>query len=393
MSLRRSVARIGLPVLVLAVAALGGKLLAGLKPEVDVAPPEFVPPLVAVRSAKAGALTLTVETQGAVVPRTESMLVAEVGGRVLEVAPSFVNGGFFGRDDVLLTIDPTDYELAVEQARLAVAQAELRLARELADAEIARRDWESLGHGEGSPLALREPYVAEARSALAAAKASVRKAELDVERCSVRAPYDGLVRSERVDVGQYVVAGTELGRVFAVDFAEVRLPLADDELAYLVSSENGGGAGVGSPVILRGEFAGESFEWTGAVDRLEAEIDPRTRMVTLVARVADPYGRGEVRDRPALRVGMFVDAEIEGRTVHDAVVLPRAALHDRSRAYVVDADGSLHIRDVEVLKADRDRVVLSGGVRPGDRVVVSPLEVAVEGMRVRVLDEERVEGR
>lgn len=387
MNVSRSILRVLLPLLVLAAAAGGAKLLAGLKPEVDVAPPEVVPPLVAVRRAEAGPLTLSVEAQGEVVPRTESLLVAQVGGRVVRVAPSFVNGGFFGEGDVLLSIDSSDYELAVEEARQAVSQAELRLARELADAEIARRDWESLGRGEATPLVLREPYVAEARSALAAARARVRKAELDVERCTVRAPYDGLVRSERVDAGQYVAGGTELGRVFAIDYAEVRLPLADDELAYLPAPDDGEGPGVGAPVLLRGEFAGERFEWQGVVDRIEAEIDPRTRMVTLVARVADPYRRGEVRDRPALRVGMFVEAEIEGRAVPDAVVLPRSALRDRTKAYVVDGEDRLRIRSVEVLKADRRSVVFAGGVNAGDRIVVSPLEVAIEGMRVRVLDE------
>jgi RND family efflux transporter MFP subunit len=331
---------------------------------------------------------LTVRSQGTVAPRTESDLVPEVSGRVVAVSPSLTAGGFFEEGEVLLAIDPRDFELAIVGARAEIARAELALAREEAEAEVARREWEDLGKGEPSSLVLREPQLAQARANLEAAKAALEQAERDLERTKLRAPYRGRVREERVDVGEFVLRGTPVASLYAVDVAEVRLPLEDRDLAYLDLPLHGESRGKAPEVILRAEFAGRPHAWTGRIVRSEGEIDPRSRLVTVVAQVADPYGRDENAGRAPLTSGLFVEAEILGKLAKDVVVLPRAALRGPDEVFVVDAENRLRRRRVGVLRADRETAVVAEGLAAGERVCLSPLDAPVDGMKIRAASEE-----
>jgi RND family efflux transporter MFP subunit len=377
-----------LPILILGVASLGAIALFQLRPEPEIRRPEVVPPLVRVVPVIKQDVELTVASQGTVGPRIESQLVPEVSGRVLRMSPSLVVGGFFDKGEVLLEIDPFDYRQAVAEQRARVAQARLRLAQEEAEAEVARREWEELGGGdEAKPLTLREPQLADARAAVEAAEAVLERARRDLERTTVRAPFDGRVRNEQVDVGQYVNRGVAIAIIYAVDAAEIRLPLPDGDLAFVdlpdIVYRDGAGADDGPEVILRADFAGEVHEWRGRVVRTEGEIDPRSRMVNVVAGVADPYARGDEDGRPPLVVGMFVHAEIRGKTVRDVAVLPRAALRAGDRVWVV-TDDRLRFREVELLRAERDVVLIGGGLDNDELVCISPMEAVTDGMRVRV---------
>lgn len=397
MKMRRTL-QIALPLVIIAAGAGVAMGLAGLRGEPEVKPPEVILPLVEVIEAQPEDVVLEVHAQGTVLPRSQTVLIAEVSGRVEWVSPALVSGGFFETDEELVRLDPVDYRVAVEDARGRLAQAELRLAQEEADAEVARADWERLGLGEPDDLVLRKPQLADARAGLAAAKAMLRKAEIDIERCSIRAPYPGRVRTESIDVGQFVTRGQELARVYAIDYAEVRLPLADTQLEYVdlplaYRHQEREGQTSGVPVTLSTHFAGKTHAWDGHIVRTEGEIDPKTRMVVAVARVEDPYARGETSDRPPLAVGMFVDAVIEGNVARDAVVLPRSARRNVDQVWVLDAGDRVRFRTVEVLKLERDRVVLASGVQPGDRIVLTPIESATDGMQVRVVDQGRGGGR
>jgi RND family efflux transporter MFP subunit len=376
-----------LPVFILAVAAVGAYGIFVSKPAPETRRPEYRPPLVRVQEVAAQELRFTVTSQGTVAPRTESRLVPEVSGRVLRVSPAFVAGGFFEEGDVLLEVDPYDYQQVAIQSRSRVAQARLRLAQEEAEAEVARREWEELGEGEASPLTLRQPQVEDARAALEAAEAVLEQAERDLDRTVLRAPYAGRVRKKEVDVGQYVTRGTPVATLYAVDYAEIRLPLPDGELAYLdlpLGYRGESRRQSGPEVLLWADFAGETHQWRGRIVRTEGEIDPRSRMIHAVARVENPYGRGGDLDRPPLSVGMFVEAEILGRTVEDVTVLPRAALRPGDTVWVVDGEQRLRFRKVEILRAERDQVVIRGGLEVGERVCLSPMEAVTDGMQVRV---------
>ena len=222
-----------LPVLVLGVAVGAAYVMYINRPRVETRPPVIAPPSVRVQTVAFDQIDLTVNSQGTVQPRTSSQLVPEISGPIIEVSPSFAVGGFFEAGDVLLRIDPYDYQQAVINARSQLAQSELRLAQEEAEAEVARREWDEIGSGAPSALTLREPQVEDARAAVASAEAALSRAIRDLERADVIAPYAGRVQSKEVDVGQFVNRGNALGRIYAVDRAEIRLPLPDEELAYV----------------------------------------------------------------------------------------------------------------------------------------------------------------
>jgi RND family efflux transporter MFP subunit len=373
------------PLAVLALGVLGAVTLLATRPELEARPRDAVVPLVRVALVKLEDLTLEVATHGTVKPRTESALVPEVSGRVLEISPSLAAGGFFAEGDVLLRIDPRDYEVALERARASVARSASEHSRSAAELARAR----SLAEREFASAAQLDEAVrneAVASATLREARAALMQSERDLARTTLRAPFAGRVREEQVDVGQFVSRGAPVATLYAVDWAEVRLPVPDDELAFL-----------DLPLVWRGEqtelpgpevrlfarFGGAEQEWSGRIVRTEGEIDPKSRMVHAVARVEDPYGHSG-GDRPPLAVGLFVRAAIRGKVVPNVAVLPRGALRSGSQVLVLDADGRLRFRDVEVLRAQRDEVVIRAGLADGERVCVSPLETVVDGMAVRV---------
>lgn len=385
----RLAAMIILPVLLLGAGGLATRALI-LSFETPEAPPrEVEPPLVRVVPARLETMRLIVQAEGTVAPRTESQLVAEVSGRVVEVSPSLAAGGFFEADDVLLRIERREYELAITRARAAIEQAKLRLTTERETATVARREWEELGKGEPSPLLFREPQIAEVQASLAAAEAGLRQAQYDLERTVILAPFAGRVRSKQVDVGQYVQRGMAVATLYSVDVAEVRLPIPNAELEYCnlpLAYRDGTATADGPAVRLTARFAGRDHVWRGRIVRTEGEIDARTRMVNAIAQVADPYARGSSTGRPPLAVGMFVQAEIDGRVVRDVVALPRTALRSDSTVFVIDSADRLRFREVDVLRRQRERVLVRAGLEDGERVCVSTLETAVNGMQVQVTD-------
>lgn len=387
MNRTRNVLRALLPVLILGLSAAASRAIVASRKTPEPSPPEEHLPIVRTVVAQASPVVLRVEAQGSVLPRTETRLMSEVAARVVELSPRLAAGGFFRAGEVLVVLDDTDLELAQEEARARVAQAETRLAQERADAAVARRDWQALGRDEEAPpLVLRVPQLEQASAELAAARAALTKAQRDVERARVRAPYDGRVRSRAVDLGQYVERGTPLATVYAVDYAEVRLPVQDKDLAQLDLGLGPAAGEEGPRVLLEAEFARRRHRWEGRVVRTEGAIDPRTRSVVLVVRIDDPYapqGEEDPRERPPLLAGMFVQASIEGRHLDAAVVLPRAALRSGGRVFVLGGDARLDIREVTLEGGDEQAVVLAAGVAAGERVIVSPIELPVEGMALR----------
>ena len=345
-----------------------------------------VVPLVRVVEPARRDVAMTVRVHGTVLPRTQITLVPQVAGRVLEVAPSWEEGGFFDPGEILVKIDPADYELALAQAEAAIAQAKVRVAREGAEAELARKEWEAFGKGKPDPLVLRIPQLAEAKAAQAFAESAVEMAKLNLKRTEIRAPFAGRVRLKQVDVGQYVTPGTPLARVYAVDYAEVRLPVPLENLEFLdLPLEFSKASRIEGPeVVLRSRLGAKVHSWKGRIVRTEAEIDPRTRMIHAVARVDDPYDRAGSKDGPPLLVGLFVEAEIRGRTAKGIHVVPREAIRAGSQVWIVDSEDRLRFRDVEVLRFEGERALLRTGVEDGERICISTMAEAVDGRRVKV---------
>ena len=382
--------KLALPIVVVTVGALGALAMVAARPSVATRQAERMTPLVRTQTAEPQSVQLRIQAQGSVVPRTESELVAEVSGRITWVSPSLAPGGFLDPGEALVRIDPGDYEVAVERADAALARAESELA--WADSQRSRTSTlADRGVASSADLDAARNASQIADAAVREARAALTQARRNLERTVVVAPFAGRVREKRVDVGQFVSRGAGVARIYAVDYAEVRLPIPDAEAAYVDlpfryrdSAEED--AARGPSVALRAHFAGREYTWHGRIVRTEGEIDPRTRMIHAVARVEDPYGRGDEQGRPPLAVGLFVQAEIEGRLVENVVALPRSALRSDNQVVIIDDANRLRLRTVDVLRRGREHVLVRAGIERGERVCVSPLSVTVEGMEVTVVE-------
>jgi RND family efflux transporter MFP subunit len=369
------------PAAILVAAVAVAAVLVKNRQRMQPAQPAAVPAAVRVMEVNPGPVQLRVYAQGTIAPRVETQLVPEVSGNVTWISPSLVAGGYFEEATPLLRIDDRDYAAAVRRAEASLeralaehehAQFELTRANELYEQQLISRSDQ-----EGK---IRSARVAEA--SLVDARQVLETAKTDLERTTLRAPFAGLVRSEQVDIGQFISRGSPIAEVYATDALEVRLPIADQQLAYLnvpldrrgeLPEENA------PSVTLTAEFAGRKQTWVGYLARTEAQIDPGSRMVYAIARVRAKDGD----DTIAPPVGLFVQAEIEGIAEDDIVVLPRSALRNESQVLIVDTENRLFFRDVTILRVYRDDVYIDSGLEKGERVIISPLQTVVEGMRVQ----------
>jgi RND family efflux transporter MFP subunit len=373
-----------IPIVVLIAGIAAAAMLASARkapPRVDRPP---LGPLVEVMSTEVEDVSVVVAGHGEVVAKVAVDVVPQVGGQVVETHPSLVAGGFFKAGEVLVVIDARDYELARERAEAAVARAKVTLEREQAEAEVAREEWNDLHPGEEpTALVIREPQIRQAEAEYAAAVADLSVAKLNLERTRISLPFDGVVVSESVDIGQFVGIGSRVATVYGTDVVEVRVPLDSRELAWFDVPSRGGRSS--SKAEISASFGGTRSTWEGRVTRMEAQVDQTSRMVHVVVEVPRPYDTSD--DHPALLPGSFVDVRIFGRTLQDVVSVPRYAVRDGEHVWVF-ADNKLGIRDVEVLRSDRQQALISSGLEQGDLVIVSSLDAVTDGMTVRRADAE-----
>ncbi|WP_445355408.1 efflux RND transporter periplasmic adaptor subunit [Microbulbifer sp. EKSA008] len=360
-------------VLLVGVAVIAAVVV--LKPKPEEKPPEVVvPPMADVLYIEPRRQTLLVPSQGTVHARHEIDVIARVGGVIESVDEAFVPGGFFNKDARLLQLEQADYRYQVTRAESQLANAKSALAQEQGHAKQAKREWRDLGSEAANALFLRKPHLEAAQAAVEAARADRDQAKLDLERTSLKAPFAGRVVETFVDLGQYITPGTPLAKIHSTGIAEVRLPLTDQQLALLdlplgKTIENG------PAVRLKAVVAGREHEWRAQLVRTEASIDPNSRFIFAVAQVQKPY-EGDV----PLMNGLFVEADIAGRTFDDVVELPRQALHEGDHLLVLNDESQLIYKTVELLQTIGDRIWLRGDIAMGDRVIVSSLGYSREGM-------------
>jgi len=286
----------------------------------------------------------------------------------------------------LVSLDSRDYEYRLTQAKHQVAQAELALKMEEQQAEIAVQEWKHMNQGAPPALVSRQPQMAEAQTALESARASLAQASLDLERTHLTAPFAGRVRAKNVDIGRYITPGMSLATIYSTDIAEVRLPLPDQDLAYLdMPFDARPSAKTDAPVILSAEFAGGLHEWHGRLTHFEGEVDPRSRMIYAVARIDNPYS---LKNESPLTVGLFVKAQIIGKKVDDLIVLPRVAFREKDKVLVVDKQSRLYLRPVRVYRSEQDNVYVSAGLDDGELVCLSQPKTVIDGMAVTVLPDD-----
>jgi len=332
---------------------------------------------------------LSVQSQGTVLPRTRTLLTSEVSGTVLQVSPQFVVGGTFKAGDLLLQIDPTDYKVALQRAKANLISMNAQLTFERARATQAEKEWAMTGRpAEEAPLlALRKPYLEEARANVLQAEAEVTQAQLKLERTAIRVPYTGMVSTKAVDIGQYVSVGTNLGETFAIDFAEVRLPLTKRDLS-MMNSFSQADREHHLQVTLLGSAHGTEKRWDARLVRSEGVIDKVNRSLYVVAQVDDPYARnsGDRTNANPLLMGTFVTAIIDGKSIANVFAVPRHALLEGSKIALVDDDQRLRLKSIEPIYADKQFYYLSRdideGIDDGAEIIVSTIGVPIEGMKV-----------
>ena len=333
-------------------------------------------------------ITLKVSTNGEVRSVTEINVIPQVSGRIIKVADEFIDGGNIKKGQPLIWVDDRDYKLASISAESRVAQARKLLEREIAEGELAKKDWEELGEGEASPLTLRIPQLEEAQALLNAAEADLEKAKLNLERTVISLPFDGLIKKKNAGIGQYVNAGSILGSAFSTEKVLIPLPLTDTELSYLglpLGYESKKYLD-GPKVIFRSFISRKNIEWTGRITRTSGSIDSLTRLVYAYAEVINPYDQ-----TPPLVIGTYVDAEIEGNFISGGFVISNAAIKNGNEIYLIDENNKLKIKTIEVVGTENEDVIIFGDINENDMIVVSTLNTVFEGMELTPMQLDTVE--
>ncbi|ASJ98560.1 efflux RND transporter periplasmic adaptor subunit [Shewanella marisflavi] len=371
------------PLFILVVFGLLAQLMMSTQKTPEQKEEEVPVPIVDVMPVKSETVSLNLPSYGVVQPKNKTQLVTEVQGRMLTISDKFVAGGIVKRGDMLAQIEPSDYEADLMQAQATLAQAKAALDEEIARGEVAKNDWKGYDGGVPPELGLRLPQLKKEQANVKFAEAALARAQRNLERTTIRAPFDGIIKARNVDLGQYVTLGTNLGELYDTRVAEIRLPLANQELAYLESIDN-----PDTQVTLSAELAGRTVSWTGKVVRSEGVIDADNRMVYLVAEVKDPYLREHtVEGQLPLKYGSFVNAIIKGRTVEGIVKLPRYIVREHHVAVVRD-DNTLEMREVNVVRSDIENVYIKDSLKDGERISLTTINNMSTGQVVKVIGEE-----
>lgn len=373
-----------LPLLVLLVGVVVATSLVTTAPKTERQRPKSAPPTVEVLSLEPQSYQVRVSSRGTVSPVTSGVLIPEVSGRIIQVGENFRNGGFFKADELLLQIDPRDYQNAVTIARAEMIEQRQAVAEELARNAQAKSDWEKLQlSGTPDPLLLRIPQLESAQARLDAAEARLQQAELELERTRVLAPYAGRVLEKKVAFGQYVSKGTALAEIYASDSVEVRLPITGEQQAFLGLPENG--QTFASPVEFVARIGAREDRWSGQLVRTEGSIDVRSRQLFVVARIDNPYQ--SLGERDALKIGQFLEARILGTQLEQVFVIPRQAVRGERTVLLVDAEQRLQRRELEIVWRDQQNLIVSGPLQAGERLCLTTLPFAADGIQVRIADD------
>jgi RND family efflux transporter MFP subunit len=331
------------------------------------------------------------QSYGTVQPRTQSMLVAQVSGQIVSVNENVRDGGFFEKGDILGQIDPRDYEADVRISEASLADARQALAEAEARSNQALEDWERLGNtGDAPDLVLRVPQLEAAKARVSSAKSSLQKANLDLERAQIVAPFAGRILRKLVDVGQVVSPNTQLAEIYATDVVEIRLPIRNRDLGFIDLPErfrfaDANGAN-NAAVTIHSDLIGNET-WNAHLVRTESAIDEAARQLHVIAQIEDPFGPANVGRSP-LKIGQYVTAEIEGSALSEVLVVPNSTIYQGSYVYIVE-DDLLRRKDVVIAWQNDNDAIISDGIKDGDQLVTTALGQVTSGLRVVVAGAQR----
>lgn len=379
--MKRFVTRLLLPGLITVASVAGAVVMIRSAESAEREAPAVPLPLVEHVEVESTAVQPRLWGNGTVEPAREATLSPELSGRIVSLSPSLVVGGRVKQGELLLRIDPRNYELAVQQQRATVQQRLVELELEKAYGKISKREWETMGQANADGrLATREPQREAAEVNVDAAKSALERAKLDLGRTSIRAPFNATVRSETVEEGEIATPGQVVVTLVGTDALWVRVSVPVEHLGLIGVPGQGAGEGARARVVQRlGDRGGVERE--GRVIRLVNELDPESRTAQLLVEVAHPFDPppGELPLLP----GAFVEVEIEGQQPLQVVTVPRVAVIEGHHVWVVDDAQRLRKRELRIGWGDAEHVYARGGLSGGDRVVVTPPPMAIEGMEVR----------
>lgn len=372
-------------ILILGGAGMAALILSRQPPPREI--PETLGALVEVKTVKRADHQVRIYATGTVQPRYEAAMTPQVSGLVVDISPNLTAGGRFAQGDLLFALENVDYRLAVERAQANLTRAELDLQTMEGQAQVARAEWQRLEFAETqepNPLVVFEPQVANAKAAVAAARAQVEQAHLELERTQLRAPINALIRSAQVERGQYLRAGNPVATLIGTDRAETVVPLPFEEMARL-QVPRPGSTQPGSAATILLTLGERSLRWQGQVVRSLGEVDERGRMARVVVGVEDPYNlRGTwPKDYPSLEMGLFVQVELLGDMLRQVIAIPRSALREADTVWVADPDDRLQIRSVQVLRREQETLFIGEGLEEGERLILTHLMGAADGMKLR----------
>lgn len=376
-----------IPVVIIVVFILIAKVITSNPPTAKRGKPSAAPQIsVDVKTLKKESYPVVIESYGTIRPRTQSILLPQVSGQIISIGENFQAGEFFEKGDVLIELDDRDLlsEVKISQANL--YSAKQALSEEEARVEQAKQDWLRLGNSDTAPdLVLRKPQLLAAQAKVLSAQASLEKAELAVERSKIVAPYTGRVLSKNVDIGQVISPNTQLAEIYAVDYVEIRLPLKNKDLRYMVLPENQRfkkATPDEQPAVTIYSDLSQRDTWFGKVVRTEGAFDQNSQQLFVVAQIDDPYGDNNTQSLP-LKIGQYVSAKINGRVLDDVITVANKAIYQGSYVYIVN-DGVLERKEIQIEWQNEDIAIIKSGLKVDELLVITPLGQVTSGTPVAI---------
>lgn len=373
------------PIIIIVSGLLISTLMIILKPTAKPEEVKFPDPFVETKKIYPQSINIIIKSQGSIIPQKESQIFPEIIGPVVYVSSKLYEGSSFNRGDILARIDSKDYELDIKSAESTLAAAKTKLSFEEAESNSAREEWEKIGLGEPGDLTLRIPQLKQAKSEVEAAEANLERLKRNLDKTIIKAPYDGLVRKKNIDIGTVVSPGFLLASVYATDYVEIKLPIPDEDLAFLDIPLDGTEIEIKNQprVNLIGSFGGEKIIWDGKIVRMEAEIDPKSRMAILIGRVSNPYDLSKYKI--PLRVGQFVEAKIIGKNFKNLYTINRELIRNSNQVVTINQlDTTLDFRSVNIIRYVDDNALINQGLDNQTSICITNLDVMYNGMKVQL---------
>jgi len=363
------------PIVIITIAILFVFILIISKGDVVPVNEKYIPPLVEVQNVVNSNLNINLYSQGTVKPVQDITLSSEIRGKVDWVSEKLLIGSKFLKNDTLVIFDKRDLELALIIAESNLSQAKLNFEREFAEYELANEEWYEIGDGDGSNLTLRKPQFKRAKALLASSEAAYEQAERNLEKCYIKAPFKGIVNNKYIDVGSIAAPGTPLAQIFSIDFVEIELPIDNEETKFLFKDQVNK-----NKVILSSNSSGQNIKWIGEITRISEQINYQTRMQSLYAKIENPY-----ENQNKLKVGLFVEAQLIGKKINNAVKIPRNIIKD-DHIWLVNEDNKLERKKIIIDYYDQDNAVVTNSLINGQKILITRLSNLIEGMEVRIKD-------